>query len=411
MAFFDRIMLAAGYMPLPADDPRAWADSKANPVAQSGVVVTQASALQLGVIQAVQEVLAGSISTLPFMIFERMADGSKRAATELPIYKILHTRPNSRQTAQEFRDEQQRHLCVWRNCYARIESEGGLPISGLDPIHPERVAKIERMPDGRIYYTINPVGTGAIETLRDDEIWHIRKAPLTLDGLRGMPVWETGREEIGRALAVEYYGARFFRNSGKAGGVLKHPGRFNTKADRDDFWEAWRMRSTGEMQHSDRLLTHGVEYVPANLSNDEAQFIETLRQCEVKIARLWQMPPHRVGILDRATNNNIEAQGIDYVVHTLAPWVAAWEQGASRDLLIGDQQDRYFAEFNVAGLLRGDIMSRYRAYAQGRQWGWLSVNDIHKLENMAGIGESGDRYLEPINMRQAGESDDTGNDA
>jgi HK97 family phage portal protein len=406
MAIFQRLLAAAGYIPMPMDDPRAWTDGKANPVAQSGVVVTAAAALQLGVIQAVQEVLAGSISTLPFMVFERLPNGEKRAATELPIYRVLHTRPNARQTAQEFRDEMQRHLSVWRNCYARIESDGGQPISGLDPIHPERVAKIERMADGRVYYTINPVGTGTIETLRDDQIWHIRKAPLTLDGLRGLPVWETGREEIGRALAVEYYGARYFKNSGKGGGVLKHPGKFATKLDRDEFWEAWRMRSTGEMQHSDRLLTHGVEYVAANLNNDEAQFIETLRQCEVKVARLWQMPPHRVGILDRATNNNIEHQGIDYVVHTLAPWVAAWEQAASRDLLIGEQQDRFFAEINVAGLLRGDIMSRYRAYAQGRQWGWLSVNDIRRLENQAGIGPAGDRYLEAVNMRQAGESDE-----
>lgn len=409
MAIFERIMASLGYTPLRADDPRAWG-AGGTTIAQSGVSVTEESAAQLGVILAVQEVLAGTCSTLPFMVFERSGD-AKRPATSSPIYRILHSRPNDRQTAQEFRDEQTRHLVFHRNCYARILSADGAPISGLEIIHPSRVLRVERGSDGRVYYTVAPLGTGAQETLRDDEIWHIRKAPLTVDGLRGIPVWETGREEIGRALAVEYYGSRFFRNSGKGGGLLKHPGRFASKADREEFWEAWRMRSTGEMQHSDRLLTHGVEYVPSNLRNDEAQFIETLKQCEVKVARLWQMPPHRVGILDRATNNNIEHQGIDYVVHTAAPWVSAWEEAASRDLLIGEERDRLFCEMNVSGLLRGDIAARYKAYAAGRQWGWLCVNDIRRLENMEPIGAEGDRFLEPQNMRSPGDDNESGNDA
>lgn len=401
--FTDRLAASLGYSPLSPDDARVWGASSV--VAQSGVAVTAASALQLSVIQAVREVLSASISTLPFQVYARDGE-AKRLMPEHPVYRLLHHRPNERQTAQEFRDEQTQHLVFERNCYARIVPMDGAPVGALEPIHPSRISRIERAQDGRVYYTVAPLGAGTPETLRDDEIWHIRKAPLTSDGLRGMPVYETGREEIGRALAVEYYGSRFFRNSGKAGGILKHPGKFASKQDRDDFWEAWRMRTTGEAQHSDKLLTHGVDYVGVALNNDEAQFIETLKACEVKIARLWQMPPHRVGILDRATNNNIEHQGIDYVVHTLAPWISAWEQAASRDLLIGPEQDSLFCEFNVAGLLRGDIGARYRAYAAGRQWGWLSVNDIRRLENQQPIGPQGDRYLEPENMRRAGDRDE-----
>lgn len=400
MNLVQRMMAAIGYQPMSESDPRAWGLSSV--VSQSGVAVTAEAAAQYGVIQSVQEVLAGSVSTLPFRVFRRIGDGREPARGHT-LDRLLNDRPNDRQTAQEFRDEMTRHLVFERNCYARILSNDGEPISGLDPIHPSRVAKIERAPDGRVYYTVRGLGTDPAETLRDDQIWHIRKAPLTVDGLRGRPVYETGREEIGRALAVEYYGARYFRNSGRSGGVLKHPGRFSSKEDRDAFLDSWRSSSTGEMQHSDRLLTHGVDYVPHGVQNDEAQFIETLRQVEVKVARLWQMPPHRVGILDRATNNNIEHQGIDYVVHTLAPWISGWEQAASRDLLIGDERDALFCEFNVAGLLRGDIAARYRAYAAGRQWGWLSVNDIRRLENMQPIGPDGDRYLEPQNMRAPGD--------
>lgn len=401
MGLFTRLMAAVGYAPMSMHDPRAWGGG-GSVVAVAGVAVTADTAAQLSVVQAVQEVLAGNCSTLPFQVFERVGE-AKRPVRNHPLYRILHERPNPWQTAQEFRDEQTRHLVFERNCYAHILSDGSAPVTGLEPIHPRRILKIERGDGGRVYYTVAPIGVGPQQILRDDVIWHIRKAPLTENGLAGRPVYETGREELGRALAVEYYGARFFRNSGQGGGVLKHPGSFRNKQDRDDFWENWRLRTTGEAQHSDKLLTHGVDYVPVRLNNDEAQFIDTLKLCEVKVARLWQMPPHRVGILDRATNNNIEHQGIDYVVHTLAPWISGWEQAATRDLLVDQERDRLFCEFNVAGLLRGDIAARYRAYAAGRQWGWLSVNDIRRLENQEPIGPQGDRYLEPENMRRAGE--------
>ncbi|HEV7458224.1 MAG TPA: phage portal protein [Roseococcus sp.] len=408
MALMERLMAAVGYEPMRRTDAHAgWLPQ--GDVSQSGVSVTASAALQYGVVQAVLEVLGATVSTLPFMVYRRTPD-AREPVRDHPVSVILNDRPGPRVTAQEFWDEQTRHLAFERNCYARILSEGGAPISGLDIIHPTRVTKIERGPDGRVYYTINPLSTGTVETLRDDEIWHVRKAPLTADGLRGIPVWQTGREEIGRALAVEHYGARYFRNSGKGGGTIKHPGNFRSREDREEFLENWRRSTTGDNQHRDRLLTHGADYVPNNVANDEAQFIDTLKQLEVKVARLWQMPPHRVGILDRATHSNIEHQGIDYVVHTLAPWIAAFEQAAGRDLLVGEERASLFCEFNVAGLLRGDLLARYRAYSMGRQWGWLSVNDIRRLENRPGIGLQGDRYLEPENMRRAGNRDEPGND-
>lgn len=399
MSLFQRFMATLGYGPMRPDDPRAWGASTI--VSASGISVTRDAALQLDVVQGVLEVLAGSVSTLPIMVFRRDGDANQ-PARDHPLFRVLHERPNARQTPQEFRDEMTRHLAFDRNAYARILSDGNAPVSGLEPIHPVRVSQIERGGDGRFYYTIAPVGTGQQEVLRDDQIWHIRKPPLTVDGLRGVPVWETGREVIGRALAVELYGARFFRNSGKSGGIIKHPGTFRTREDRDLFLETWRAAVTGDNQHSDRLLTHGVDYVPLGVQNDEAQFIETLKQVEIKLCRLWQMPPHRVQSLERATHSNIEHQGIDYVVHTLSPWITAWEEAASRDLLVGDERRTHFVEFNVAGLLRGDIQARYRAYALGRQWGWLSINDVRRLENMAPIGADGDRYLEPLNMAPAG---------
>jgi HK97 family phage portal protein len=387
-------------------DNRWWGPSPAV-VSSAGVSVTRESALELDVIQAILEVLGGIASTLPLTVYRRVGDGKEPAFNHW-LYPIMAVRPNAWQTRQEFLDEITRHLAFERNCYCRLlDGESG--IGGLEIIHPTRVAKVERRQDGRVYYTIASLSVdGQYEVLRDDQIWHVRKAPLTVDGLQGVPVWQTGREAIGRALAVERYGARWFRNSGKSGGFIEHPGTFKSKEDELAFLAAWRSASTGESQHSDRLLKYGMKYQPSVVNNDEAQFIETLKHAEIKVARLWQMPPHRIQILDRATFSNIEQQGLDFKIYAAMPWLAAIEQGINRDLLSEDEQAEYFVEFNVEGLMRGDVKSRFDAYAQARQWGWLSVNDIRKLENQSAIGPSGDVYLQPMNMNQAGQTQQQG---
>lgn len=380
-------------MPGYGSDERWWnLLGVSRPVTAAGVAVTAENALSLDVVQDCLDNLAGPISTLPWMVFERVSDDERRPATEHPLYRVLK-RPNSRQTRQEFRDEQQRHLGFYRNCYSKIlPAVDGSPIGSLEPIHPKRVCKVEAS-GGRVYYTVRRLGEPGEDVYRDDQIWHIRKAPLTEDGLQGRPVYDTGKEVIGRAIAVKDYGSRWFVNSGKSGGTLEHPGDFKSKEDQKSFLDTWRDSGTGANAHRDRLLKFGVKYTPISVNNDEGQFIETLREENIALCRLWNMPPHRVGILDRATFSNIEQQSIDFVVYTLGPWIAGWEQAAERDLLVGeDEQDRYYIEFNVAGLLRGDLKSQFEAFALGRQNGWLSINDIRRLLNQNGIGPDGDKY-------------------
>jgi HK97 family phage portal protein len=207
---------------------------------------------------------------------------------------------------------------------------------------------------------------------------------------------------FGRAIAVKDYGDIWFRNSGQTGGTIEHPGQFKDNEERDAFLEAWRLSTTGANRHKDRLLTHGVRYNPLKVTNAEAQLLDTEKSSDVQVFGLWNFPPHRAARLDRATFSNIEQQSIDYVTHTIGPPVVAIEQAIERDLLVGEDQADLFAEFNVAGLLRGDILSRYRAYAIGRQWGWLSVNDVRRKENDNSIGPAGDEYLTPTNMVPAG---------
>lgn len=420
MSFLTRLMSSIGGVadtpaaPRDVLDPRFWGGVSERSL--TGIVVNAQSVEQLDVVQAVVGALSDTVSTLPLILFEEQGapgesgEARRVPASAHPLYTILGRHPNARQTRQEYLAEQTRHLALRRNCYTEITMEGGA-IAGLLSIHPDRVLRIDARNDGRIYYHIRGLGVSPSYWLRDDQISHIRLAPLTEDGLMGRPMWETGRETIAHALAVARYGALYFKQGGLAGGVLEHPGAFKSKEDEDAFRENFHNQTSGGNAHKWFLLKYGIKATRWPVQNDQAQFLETARHMESKLARLWRMPPHRVGILERATHSNIEQQSIEYVVHTLSPYLVAIEQAVARDLLIGPERGRYFAEFNVAALLRGDIINRFKAFALGRQWGWLSVNDIRRMENQEVLeGGRGDIYLEPMNMKEAGSLDSNDSD-
>jgi HK97 family phage portal protein len=394
---------AAGFEPRrpDIDDPRLWGGISA--VSLAGQIVTCDTGLQHWAVQAVLEALAGPISSLPLMVFERLDGDKRRPAPEHSLWGVLHDGVG-RLTSQERRDEQMRHLGWWRNSYDIIvPADDGGPVGRLEPVHPRRVTRVERGTDGWVYYWINRLAPGiGFDVYREDMIHHVRKAPLTEDGLRGRPMWETARETIGRAQAVEAFGALFFANGSHGGEILKHPGNFKTKEDEASFLESWRAGGSGANRHRARLLKFGVDVSTSEITNEDSQFLESKKQAGYEIAAQWNMPPHRVGMLERATNNNIEQQAIEYVTYALGPWIVADEQAKRRDLLVGSDRDRYFVEYNVAGLLRGDLKARWAAYFQGRQGGWLSVNDVRRLENMDPIGPQGDVYESALNMKPAG---------
>jgi HK97 family phage portal protein len=286
-----------------------------------------------------------------------------------------------------------------------VIGEGGADygLGRLDIMHPRRLARIERGFDGRLYYTFNPPSTIAqgerlaAQTYREDAIWHLRGNPLCEDGLLGEPIYRTARDVFARAVAVHEYGDIWFANNGQSGGTLEHPGTFKDKADRAEFLENWRAAGTGRNRHKDRLLTHGVKYNPIKVTNAEAQLLETEKAADIAIFGLWSFPPHRAGRMDRATFSNIEQQSLDFVVYCLTPLAIAIEQAAERDLLLDNDDGSLFVEFNFAGLLRGDLKTRYAAYLIGRQGEWLSANDIRRLENMSPRNDpAGDDYKNPV---------------
>jgi HK97 family phage portal protein len=225
----------------------------------------------------------------------------------------------------------------------------------------------------------------------------LRGNPLSEDGLLGEPIFESAQKVFGRAIAVHDYGDIWFANSGQTGGIIKHPGTFKDKDAERDFLETWRRTSVGRNRHRDRLLKYGATYEALKVTNAEAQLLETEDAADTAVFGLWSYPPHRAGRLKRSTNNNIEQQSLDFVIYCLAPLAIAIEQAAERDLLLDNADNSLFIEFNFAGLLRGDLKTRYAAYLMGRQGEWLSANDILRFENMSPrTDEGGDEYKNPL---------------
>jgi HK97 family phage portal protein len=237
---------------------------------------------------------------------------------------------------------------------------------------------------------------GMTVTLRPSDVLHI--PGLGFDGLVGYSPIAMAKNAIGMAIACEEYGAKFFANGAAPGGVLEHPG---TIKDPQKVKDSWNMAYQGSSNsHRVAVLEEGMKYQPIGISPEQAQFLETRKFQINEIARIFRVPPHMVGDLEKSSFSNIEQQSLEFVKYTLDPWVIRWEQAISRVLLRPDEKKLYFSKFNVDGLLRGDYVSRMNGYATARQNGWMSANDIRELENLDRIPDElgGDLYLINGNM-------------
>lgn len=368
-----------------------WYGPVSKPVA-AGVSVTVQKALTLPVVYDCLQVLSQTIGALPYAIFERGSGGAKEKQDRHPLMAVFQD-PNPETTDVEFFGQLVFDLASEGNAFIEIRSGQLGPISELWRHEPGKVTPERAADGGKRFRCTMDDGSTAIFT--EDEMWHIKVFPHTDGGLRGLSPIHAGRETIGAALAVQDYSARFFANDCTPPFVLEHPANFKDGESRTNFLQAIKRWWGGQRRHSPGLLEYGIKLAKVGVNNDEAQFIDTKAALDSSIARIWHMPPHKVGILDRATFSNIEQQSLEFVTDTLLPWLRLIEKSIRKHLIL--RSDRFFFEFNVAGLLRGDIVARYGAYAQGRQWGWLSVNEIRKLENMNPVA-GGDTRLQPLNM-------------
>jgi HK97 family phage portal protein len=365
------------------------------PTSTAGMTVTPESSLTSAAVFACIRVLAESISMLPLLMYERKGGGKQRVENH-PLYWLLKEQPNPEMTAFELRETVMGHLCGWGNGYMEIQwSDAGQPVA-LWPLLPN-VTVPQRVNGALVYDTQVPgVGTFRLPAWR---VSHVRSLGGT--GLMGYSPIRLHAESVGLALATQEFGNRYFGNGAKPGVVLKHPGKLTVEA-KARLRTSWTAAHEGlSNAHRVAILEEGMGIESIGIAPNEAQFLETRKFQTTEIARIFRVPPHMIADLSQATFSNIEHQSIDFVVHTLGPWLVRWEQALSRDLLVGKEKQTHVIEFLVDGLLRGDISSRYTAYSIGRQNGWLSANDVRRMENMNPI-KGGDVYLTPLNMVPAG---------
>jgi len=367
----------------------------------SGKTVTERSAMQMTAVYSCVRILAEAVAGLPLHLYRYTKDGGKEKAIDHPLYLLLHDEPNPEMSSFVFRETLMTHLLLWGNAYAQIIRDGKNEVIALYPLMPNKMS-VDRDEHGQLYYTYYRGPDEAIKnkefavTLRTTDVLHI--PGLGFDGLVGYSPIAMARNAIGMAIACEEYGAKFFANGAAPGGVLEHPG---TIKDPQRVRESWQSTFGGSGNANKiAVLEEGMKYTPIGISPEQAQFLETRKFQINEIARIFRVPPHMVGDLDKSSFSNIEQQSLEFVKYTLDPWVIRWEQSIMRALLSAEEKSEYFVKFNLEGLLRGDYQSRMNGYAIGRQNGWMSANDIRELENLDRIPaeEGGDLYLINGNM-------------
>ena len=363
----------------------------------SGKPVNERTAMQTTAVYACVRILVEAVASLPLHVYEYQDDGGKKLVHDHPLYYLLHDEPNPEMTSFVFRETLMSHLLIWGNAYAQIIRDGAGRVLGLYPLLPDKMG-VQRDDRGNIYYVYsrncdeNPMFKeyGDIR-LKAEDVLHI--PGLGFDGLIGYSPIAMAKNAVGMTLACEEYGASFFANGANPGGVLEHPGVLK---DPSKVRESWNSVYRGvNNAHKIAVLEEGMKYQQIGIPPEEAQFLETRKFQINEIARLYRIPPHMVGDLDKSSFSNIEQQSLEFVKYTLDPWVIRWEQSLQRSLLLPGEKGKYFIKLNVDGLLRGDYQSRMNGYAVGRQNGWFSANDIREMENMNPIPDEqgGNLYL------------------
>lgn len=362
----------------------------------AGETVTPETALNFSAVYAAVNLISDSIKTLPFFVYKRLPNGGKKPVRDHPLYRLLHETPNSEQTPGQFKKFLQASALLWGNGYAYIEQNGiGRP-TALWPVHPSRV-EVRREDDNEIiYHVYNSDGT----SLPVRSKWIYRLMGLSLDGVSAVSVIGLARTSVGFGLALDRHGAQFYGNNAQPGICLTHPGKVSDIAKKN-MKESWRTAHGrhGEERYGVTLLEEGVTVHTLGMPHEDAQYLETRVFQVDEIARWFKVPPHKLAEMSKATFSNIEHQAIEYVTDTILPWTIEWEEEANKKLLMQSERATHFTKVQLKGLLRGDAKARGEFYKLLVQNGLASPNQILALEDENPIGEQGDQYFMPMNMR------------
>lgn len=363
----------------------------------SGVSVSPESALRYTTVLICQRVLGESVASLPCILYKRRKDGGKDRATDHPLYNVLHDKTNGWNTSFEYFEGTMHNLASRGNGYAYVERNSRGQTVGLVPLNPDGV-EIKQASDWTpLYEAVMPDNSKS--KLSKAEIHHIR-GPLS-KGYKGRSIITLARESIGLGLAAQQFGAAQFENGVQASGALKHPKTLSTPAHERLVTSFSENHAGLGNAHKPLILEEGLEWVPMSLTNKDAQFLEMRKFQRSEIAGIFRVPAHFVNDMEKATFSNIEHQSLDFVMHSLRPWLKRIEQAINRDLLTDIERQEYFVEFLIDDLLRGDFETRMNGYALQIQNHVATPNEVRARENMNPHAD-GDKMLETNNTQPAG---------
>jgi HK97 family phage portal protein len=362
------------------------------PPTSSGQVVTPANALQISTVYACVRVIAETVASLPLHVYKRVPGG--RQMVNHSLNALFDGNVNDAMTFVNYLEALLAHVLLWGNGYGEIDWTPDGRVGGLTLLAPDRTQALRNSRGTLVYQTTFP-GSQDAQRRRADRILHLHG--LAFDGITGYSPIHLQREALGLAAAAEKFGAKFFGNGSLPGGVLQTDQQLT-----DDVLQrlkvSWEQAHSGENQHRVAILEEGLKWAQTTIPPEDAQFLETRKFQRTEIAAIFRVPPHKVGELERATFSNIEQQDLEFEKNTITPWCVRLEKAINHSLLTEEEQAAgYFVKFSLNALVRGDLKSRYDAYAVGRQNGWLTANEIRTLEDMNPRPE-GDALLVNGNM-------------
>lgn len=392
---------------LPRDGDPVLLSLFGGPKTRTGLQMDEESAMTLSAVYRAVRLISESVAQLPLILYRRTRDGGRERATSHPLWSLAHDAPNQEQTSFEWREMLQAHLLLWGNAFAqKVESGHGETLE-LVPLHPARVT-VERR-DNRLIYIHRPL-SGATRIFFPSEILHV--PGLSFDGVKGRSPISDARESLGLTAAMEAYGAAFFGNDARPGGVLQHPGELDDEAHKR-LKKSWREAHAGvDRAHNVAILEEGMKWQQVGMSSEDAQFLQSRQFQLSEVARWYGVPLHMLEDPKRGeTFASIEQKSLEYVVYGLVPWLRRWETRMGASLLTTAERSEYFFEFLVDGLLRGNQKDRYEAYRVAISSGWMNRNEARVKENMNPGPAELDDYLQPLNMLPVGtDPADLGND-
>src|SRR6266566_1304071 len=385
-------------------NPSSWlVDLLGGPDSATGIRVTEDSALTSAAVWASVKVISETIAAFPLQVYRRLPSGGRQLTPNHNVYQLVHGAPNPEMTSMEWRETSFGHLLLWGNSYSAIERDNAFEPIALWPLRPDRM-QVWRDPETHALTYSYSLWQGGTATLDPYDVMHVRT--LSRDGILGMSPVGQMREAIGLGLGLERYGAALYGNGANPGGVISVPGVLSKDA-KENLRRSWEEQHRGPGQVGrTAVLEQGVTWQATGMNPVDAEFLLSRTFNLQEIARIWRLPPHKLQDLSRATFSNIEQSNMEFVSDCLLPYLVRWEQRACSSLFQGLDAKRMFIRHTVDHLLRGDIQARYAAYAVGRQWGWLSADDVREKEDMNPLPDGQGRdYIVPMNMLPADQVD------